>query len=312
MRRRRRHALAAVASALPLAAHADVAADELERQFWSARAVRRQYAAFDAECRCTRQLFSEWYAPWHRDLGRVLVLDGSHFRWEGLGNSGTRWIGLLRYGHATRRATYLRLSRADGCGTPRGGRGRPSEQTCHLDLGDYFTGLNSVDWQWAGENERKVRAALGARGVQEHVIAYTCARSAPRGCALARLSLPNGSAIELAEPTQLLRWLRTDAPRWTRLVLNQGAVSLEGSYAVPESLREGWGAAGGGKPGLATCPLRGGTDFTSRELALKCETFAYMQPRRRRAMRAHDAPARAPPPNRRSRSPFGPNRHESI
>ncbi len=278
------YALAAAAT-LPLAARADV--DEVERQFWSARAVRRQYAAFDAECHCTRELFSE-YARWQRELSRVLVLDGSVFRWEGLGNSGTRWIGLLRYGHATRRATYLRLSQAGGCGTPHGRRaGRPRawlSNRCHLDLGDYFTGLSAVDWQWAGETERTVRAALEARKVDEHVISYTCARAASRGCAVARLSFANGSAIELAEPTELLSWLRTDAPRWIRLVLDQGAVSLEGSYAVPESLREGWG--GGGKPALATCPIRGGRDYASRELALKCDTFAYMQPRRRRAMRS--------------------------
>ena len=53
-------------------------------------------------------------------------------------------------------------------------RGRPSDATCHLDLGDYFEGFGGVAWQWAGKNEAEARAALAARGERELVLQYVC------------------------------------------------------------------------------------------------------------------------------------------
>lgn len=59
---------------------------------------------FEAECACTRSLMAV-QARGHQKLERVLVIDGSLFRWEGMGNSGVRWMGLLRWGYATGRTT---------------------------------------------------------------------------------------------------------------------------------------------------------------------------------------------------------------
>ena len=79
-------------------------------EFARAAVTRRQLAAFETECDCTRKLHAK-YARQHAELSAALVLDGSGFRWEGLGNSGTRWMGLLRFGHATGRATFLKVTK---------------------------------------------------------------------------------------------------------------------------------------------------------------------------------------------------------
>lgn len=80
--------------------------------FWSSQVVARQYAQFTAQCQCTRELHKQ-YAQRHASLEKIVVLDGTQFRWEGLGNSGTRWMGLLRWGYATGRAVFLHMSRID-------------------------------------------------------------------------------------------------------------------------------------------------------------------------------------------------------
>ena len=236
---------------------------DADAAFWSAAVTRRQYAAFDAECACTKAMHAE-YAQRHSSLQRVLLIDGSGFRWEGLGNSGVRWMGLLRYGYATGRATFLKLARE--C-NPRG------EGACRLDVGEYFTGWGGVDWHW-GSQAAAVRRTLAAQKVRPLVVEYGCERRRAPGCALARLRLHNGSTLLLSEPAELVGWLRSEPRRWIRLVLAQQD-SLEGSYSKPEALR-------------TTLPLRAcpagakpaPPDFRTRELALKCETFAFMQPRR--------------------------------
>ena len=53
------------------------------------------------------------------------------------------------------------------------------------------------------------------------------------------------------------------------------ATALEASYSKPEALR----TASGGPLPMTRCPLRSAPDWPTRELVLKCETFAYMQPR---------------------------------
>ena len=83
--------------------------------------------------------------------------------------------------------------------------------------------------------------------------------------------MDNGSQLVLAEPGPLLDWFRTTAEPWIRLVLAQQD-SLEGSYSRPESLRASNGP-------LTRCPVAGQPNFRVREVALKCETFAFMQPR---------------------------------
>ena len=226
-----------------------------EAAFWSSAVMRRQQAMFASECGCTRALHAE-YARRHATLDRIVVLDGTGFRWEGLGNSGTRWMGLLRWGYATGRATFLRIAR--------------DEQ--RLDIGEYFVGWKGVDWFWAAQ-QAAVRQRLLARGVKPVVLEYSCVRRRSPGCGTVRLRhARNGSMLALFdEPTELLTWMRSDAsPKWIRLVLQQQD-SLEHSYSKPEKLRT--------TVPLTACPVAGAPDFSSREAALKCETYAFMQPR---------------------------------
>ena len=251
--------------------------------FWAAKATRRQMAAFSSSCGCTRALFAE-YAERYRTRARVLVIDGSGFRWEGLGNSGVRWMGLLRFGQATGRATYLRLTQgcehANKFEAHAPASGRPSDATCHLDLGDYFEGFGGVAWQWAGKNEAEARAALAARGERELVLQYVCDVHNLRhtdqagGCSRSGVRFPNGTVVSPGEPQGLARWLAALRQPWVRLVIG-AATALEASYSKPEALR----TASGGPLPMTRCPLRSAADWPSRELVLKCETFAYMQPR---------------------------------
>ena len=113
-------------------------AREVEAAFWKSRVVQRQINVYEKECGCTRAMM-RLQGTEHARLRRVVVIDGSLFRWEGLGNSGVRWMGLLRWGYSTGRATFLRLNR--DCSTAghfeahHPSQGRPSDSKCHLDLG---------------------------------------------------------------------------------------------------------------------------------------------------------------------------------
>ena len=122
---------------------------EVTRAFRQAAVTQRQYTRWRAECACTRAMHRQ-YEQRHARLDRIVVIDGSSFRWEGLGNSATRWMGLLRWGYATERAVFLRITRE--C---RRAAGRPNDRTCHLDFGDYFVGWGGVDWHWQGEQETR-------------------------------------------------------------------------------------------------------------------------------------------------------------
>lgn len=227
--------------------------------FWSSSVIRRQYAVWERECACTRAMHRE-YKQRHASLDRLIVLDGSTFRWEGLGNSGTRWMGLLRWGYATGRAVFLQIS--------------PLSHPVRLDPGEYFIGWNQVDWHW-GAQRAAIRKRLTARGVRPVVLEYSCARRRAPGCAIARLRFPKNRSVlaELPEPFGLLEWMRSPAsPPWIRLVLAQQD-SLEHSYSRPEALRT--------VTPLTRCPVASAASFSTRERCLKCETFAFMQPRRK-------------------------------
>ena len=147
----------------------------LAADFYAARVVQRQMAVFDHECGCTKLILKE-QAERHRTLARVTVLDGSHFRWEGLGNSGVRWMGLMRWALSTGRATFLRLtqdcSRANRREAHSPSSGRPSDATCHLDPGEYFTGWGGVDWRWGAATERRVARRMAARSESELLLQY--------------------------------------------------------------------------------------------------------------------------------------------
>ena len=223
--------------------------------FWSSSVIRRQYDIFQKECECTRALHAE-YAQRHQSLDRLIVIDGSKFRWEGLGNSGTRWMGLLRWGYATGRAVFLKIAKDE----------------TRMDIGDYFVGYGGVDWNWASQRAA-IRRKLYARGVRPVVLEYGCAKRAPPGCGIARLRHPRNRSVvaELAEPKELIEWMRSSSsPPWIKLVLNQQD-SIEHSYGRPEALRT--------VLPLTSCPIPTAKNFRDREKCLKCETFSFMQPR---------------------------------
>ena len=240
----------------------------IHRTFSALKHVRRQEAAFERECSCTRRIMHR-YAQRHRSMKRIVLLDGSRFRWEGLGNSATRWMGLLRWGHATGRAAFLKIS-GECAHHERKAPARSSSPACHLDPGSYFTGWGGVDWQWRGRRGAAMRRTMEARGIAETVLVYTCEPHYRRanGCTRPTLRFGNGSSVTLTEPDELLAWFQQLREPWVTVRLAQQN-SLEASYSRPEALR-GWGK-------LWKCPLPHGVDWNSREAALKCETFAYMQ-----------------------------------
>ena len=294
----------------------------LTAEFNAARVVQRQTAVFDRECGCTK-LILQRQAQLHASLERVTVLDGSHFRWEGLGNSGVRWMGLMRWALSTGRATYLRLTQdcagADRKQAHRPSSGRPSDATCHLDPGDYFTGWGGVDWGWRAATERRVVEAMAQQGEEEVVLQYECVTRQAPGCGVAALRFSNGSRVVLREPDEMLHFFRTTPHRYVRLLKPQPQPSTPtltltltptktptpaptlnpNPHAPPlplplpryirlkllqqETLEHSYS-----KPEslrtvlpLTACPVEGGPTFSSRELVLKCETYGLMQPRPR-------------------------------
>ena len=136
-----------------------------------------------------------------------------------------------------------------------------------------------VAWQWAGKNEAEgARGAGGARPRDGIVLQYArapqCGTDQAGGCSRSGVRFPNGTVVSPGEPQGLARWLAALRQPWVRLVIG-AATALEASYSKPEALR----TASGGPLPMTRCPLRSAPDWPSRELVLKCETFAYMQPR---------------------------------
>ena len=105
-------------------------------------------------------------------------------------------------------------------------------QVCHLDLGEYVTGAEGVDWRWGGKQADEASQRLRARGVREEVLLYQCRRHVPPGCGEVALVFSNGSKVVLTEPQGLRRWFATSRLGWVRLVLD-GADALEHSYSKP-------------------------------------------------------------------------------
>lgn len=114
-------------------------------------------------------------------------MDGSGFRWEGLGNSGTRWMGLLRYGLATDHAIFLQLQQDCGSTSSRAslsskgskGSNAADAEECNrfkagIDPGIFVTGWGGFDWHWGHSTSRRVQAAMAARGETELELNYRC------------------------------------------------------------------------------------------------------------------------------------------
>ena len=162
--------------------------------------VRRETSTFEAQCACTQRI-EAGRAQLHASLDRVLVID-MRMMWNGVGNSLTRWLAVLRLGTASGRATFLWMSdrelhRAKGMGNAAAGgmswKGGPEsrkqtspthfagrrlarqyapptqyrrkERTMRregFDLGDYFVAVGA-DYRWSRSAYRRVAAAMAAR-----------------------------------------------------------------------------------------------------------------------------------------------------
>lgn len=159
--------------------------------------VARETASYDAKCLCTQRI-EAGREVLHRSLERVLIVD-MRFTWNGIGNSLTRWLAVLRFGTAAGYATFLWMSDRDHVRPPSardggkraGGRRlsaalpRASKKwrRAHLatrpsgfDLGDYFVAVGA-DWRWSHAAHRRVSAAMRARNVSSPtLVRYSCGR----------------------------------------------------------------------------------------------------------------------------------------
>ena len=87
---------------------------------------QRELETYRSTCQCTSRV-QQRARILHTRLDRVIVFD-VRFRWWGLGNNLVRWLGLLRLGLATGRATFLWF---DG--------GQPGHEQ-YFDIGAHFGG----------------------------------------------------------------------------------------------------------------------------------------------------------------------------
>ena len=119
--------------------------------------LQREIDLYRKGCACTMRVHQR-AALLHEQLDRVIVFD-LRFRWWGLGNNLVRWLGLLRLGLATGRATFLWF---DG--------GQPGKEV-FFDMGAHFVG-QGADWSWNAQNEQRVRERMATHGIAEPTRIY--------------------------------------------------------------------------------------------------------------------------------------------
>ena len=168
-------------------------------EFANHPAIARETQVFATSCACAARI-EAGRAELHRTLDRVLVVD-MRFNWNGVGNSLTRWLAVLRLGTAAGRATFLwfsdrelrdrsrsgqraaaaamagrRLAHGERPYTLGNWRKRHGAQRAEgFDLGDYFVAIGA-DYRWSrGATYRRVAAAMAARNVTSPtLINYRC------------------------------------------------------------------------------------------------------------------------------------------
>ena len=70
--------------------------------------IAREASLYAQQCQCTKRI-EAGRTELHRSLDSVLVID-MRMAWNGIGNSLTRWLAVLRLGTASGRATFLWFS----------------------------------------------------------------------------------------------------------------------------------------------------------------------------------------------------------
>jgi hypothetical protein len=120
--------------------------------------VQRELAIFRSSCECTRRI-EQQRASLHKSLRRVVVFD-LRFGWWGIGNSLIRWLNLLQCGLALNRASFLWMHDEQA---PAPGNSSSVKRTTRrfFDMGQYYSTVSGVSWQWTTREEARVRAAQG-------------------------------------------------------------------------------------------------------------------------------------------------------
>ena len=144
-------------------------------------AARLELTAFNSSC--------SWLGPalasnalLYSNLSRVLVFDGRHTLWPGLGDSLSNWIPLLRLGRALGRATFLWLG-DETCGAGEASHSiepppPPIQEGsvrrgCGIDGGVFFNHLGGATWRWTARTRADVVAAQGG-GDNELFLIWQC------------------------------------------------------------------------------------------------------------------------------------------
>ena len=182
--------------------HAPDASSHLRQnaEFAASPLIRREAGVYEAQCVCTARV-EAGRARLHASLDRVLIID-MRMMWNGVGNSLTRWLAVLRLGTASGRATFLWMSDrelhhskppAAGSGGGGGGGGGGARRSAlknmlpgrrlkeqgykpvrdyrrkdrasrreGFDLGDYFVAVGG-DYRWSRAAYRRVAASMLAK-----------------------------------------------------------------------------------------------------------------------------------------------------
>lgn len=170
--------------------------------------IQREARAYESGCKCSQRI-EAGRAELHRTLDSVLIID-LRMNWNGIGNSLTRWLAVLRLGTAAGRATFLwfsdrplaayegrtrqqkqeqpgrRLSMnsTEQPGRRLGGPFRLNDwrrphtvnRASGFDLGDYFTAVDA-DYRWSRAQYHRVAAAMAARNVSAPLLVnYRCVK----------------------------------------------------------------------------------------------------------------------------------------
>lgn len=191
---------------------------EVAARFANASFIRKESAAFARRCgRYSQEWEKLTRSQTFTRLDRVLVIDVSRPKWNGLGNSMDRWLNLLRLGHAHGRATFLRMDPCSPPLPPHSGETDPRPPparapACKFDLGAHFEAEAGWSWRWDVSAAARVRAAM-ARGAPEPsaagggahalwpaaVMRYTCLRQS--------WTCLNGSLLDAASGSALVPWM---------------------------------------------------------------------------------------------------------
>jgi hypothetical protein len=109
------------------------------------RKTREQLEQFSLRCKSKLDYWSRVTAM-HASLDKVLIVDARH-KWDGLGNSVSRYNAILCMGRALNRATFIWFSsHRDPCGPPRANMQIPPPMS---DPGMYVGAYGGIKWSWS-------------------------------------------------------------------------------------------------------------------------------------------------------------------